>query len=406
LSGQEGQAIFDSLGGHVVLSSYAPVDIMGARWAIMAEMDKDDALSAVAVLKLSVSIIAAISIALIAALALFVSKSFTRPIIYAVSVAERIAANDLSTPITNARGDEIGQLLTALGHVVRELNGTLSKVTSSTSELAAASAQLSGTAKETSDAVSQQKRQMDQVVSAITELTASSEVVATNSTNTANAAAQADQEAKHGKALVAKVQDSIKSLSSGVEKATSANEELAQDSQDIGRILDVIRGIAEQTNLLALNAAIEAARAGDLGRGFAVVADEVRVLAQRSQEATEEIQAMISRLQTRSQHVVDLMCKGREEARESVELASTAFSSLDAILSSIEVIKEMSYQIATAAEEQTAVTAEINRNVDEISRMSDVTLSGADKESAASAALEQLAESLNNQVKVFKLESA
>jgi methyl-accepting chemotaxis protein len=180
--------------------------------------------------------------------------------------------------------------------------------------------------------------------------------VARNATEAAKAASHSDEEAQNGQAVVDRTINAIDALASEVDRAANVIHRLEQDSDKIGTVLDVIKGIAEQTNLLALNAAIEAARAGEQGRGFAVVADEVRTLASRTQQSTAEIQQMIERLQAGAQEAVSVMEDSRSRASDSVSSAQSAGQSLESITRSVASITDMNTQIASAADEQSALS--------------------------------------------------
>ncbi|MCP5016665.1 MAG: methyl-accepting chemotaxis protein [Ketobacter sp.] len=206
-------------------------------------------------------------------------------------------------------------------------------------------------------------REIQEVLDAISSMSAAVHDASQNATTAAQAARDASREADSGQNVVNSVTGSIHSLADEVERAATAIQKLEADTESIGAILEVIRGIADQTNLLALNAAIEAARAGEQGRGFAVVADEVRTLAQRTQEATQEINDMIARLQDGSKNAVGVMAEGRRQAELSVEQAQKAGESLQAITGAIGSISSMNEQIAAAVEQQTAAADAINRTL-------------------------------------------
>jgi len=219
----------------------------------------------------------------------------------------------------------------------------------------------------------------------------------------ASAAQQADENAKRGQKVVSTSIEAIKDLANDVDHAAQVIGDVEKDSENIGSVLDVIKNIAEQTNLLALNAAIEAARAGEQGRGFAVVADEVRSLASRTQSSTQEIQTMIEKLQTATSNAVNVMRSGQEKAQGSVEQATEAGVSLDAITDAVTQITEMNIHIASAAKEQNSVTEDINRNLIHITDLSNQTSSNADKSEQSSDGLLELANNLQKNIERFKV---
>lgn len=230
----------------------------------------------------------------------------------------------------------------------------------------------------TTQGVSHLKTETEKLSHAMEEMLTTAQSVSANAHNASLAANEAEGSAHEGLKILTETNTTISHLASQVEGSTTVIKELASDSDNIGRILDVIKGIAEQTNLLALNAAIEAARAGEQGRGFAVVADEVRSLASRTHESTQEIEHMIQRLQQAAQSAVSSMDGGREMAQQSVEQVGQANNALRAISAAVERIKNMNTQIASAAEEQSAVTAEVKGNVETINDVNELTIETLD----------------------------
>ena len=272
---------------------------------------------------------------------------------------------------------EIGILMGGIRDFAERVNHLVRQVASSTSRLTRAVAETTEVTNSTTNRILQQQSETEQVATAITEMSATVNDVAKNAASAEQAAKAADQEANRGREVVAQTVTSIQSLAAEVERAADVIQKLEKDSEDIGAVLDVIKGIAEQTNLLALNAAIEAARAGEQGRGFAVVADEVRTLASRTQQSTQEIQEMIERLQAGARQAVSVMEASRHKADENVEQSNRAGESLESITGAVATISEMNVQIASAAEEQSAVAEEINRNIVSISRVASETAEGA-----------------------------
>jgi methyl-accepting chemotaxis protein len=223
----------------------------------------------------------------------------------------------------------------------------------------------------TTQSTTHQQRETSKLVQAMNELLTTAENVAQSAQSASSAATDADNHAKEVRDVVAQTVQSINNLAEQVEQSSTVIRQLADDSRNIGSILDVIKGIAEQTNLLALNAAIEAARAGEQGRGF--VADEVRTLASRTQQSTQEISNMIARLQQAAQSAVQSMDNGRSSAQQTVQQAGIADNALNKITSAVDRIRDMNTQIASAAEEQTAVTSTVKTNVEVINEVTDLT---------------------------------
>ncbi len=316
---------------------------------------------------------------------------------------EKLSDGDLTVQVNLSARDEMSRIADRFNAMTEKFNALIQQIISAATQLAAASEEVSSVATESASNVERQRHETDQVATAINEMTATVQEVANNASNAAGAAANADNEAKGGKSVVENTSQVITQLAGEIENAASVIKELEHDSENIGGVLDVIKGIAEQTNLLALNAAIEAARAGEQGRGFAVVADEVRTLASRTHESTTEIENMIEKLQTGSHNAVEVMEKSREQAQAGVEQATEAAESLEAITRAVATITEMNIQIASAAEEQSAVSEEINKNVTIISQISEQTASGSEQTTTSASELAQLASDLQNLVGQFKI---
>ncbi len=306
------------------------------------------------------------------------------PLCRVVAHARTIANNPVGQLLYTERMDEAGELMFAMKMLEAEASAVVGRIADASLQLSGTADNLVAAVEHSSVGIRQQQGETDQVATAITEMAASVQEVARNAQNTADAADKADAEARAGRQVVADTSSAIGRLAAEVEKASGVIQQLEAHSSEITSVLDVIRGIAEQTNLLALNAAIEAARAGEQGRGFAVVADEVRTLASRTQQSTQEIRAMIEKLQEGARSAVKVMGLSREQADNSVEQARHAADSLESITRSVRVITDMSAQIATAVEEQSAVGEEINRNIISIRHISDANAhTGAESEQAA-----------------------
>jgi len=317
--------------------------------------------------------------------------------------ATRLADGDLAVQ-ANVRGnDELAHIARAFNGLSERFRRSLGEVSASTTALATAAGELSAVSEQTNRGIGQQQSGTDQVATAMHEMTVTVQEVARNTVTAADAARQADSVAQSGAAEVRQTVAAINALATEVDHAAQVIQRLSEDSKRIGVVSDVIRGIAEQTNLLALNAAIEAARAGEQGRGFAVVADEVRTLASRTQQSTQEIQETIQHLQAGADEAVSVMVRGRSQTQASVEQAARAGGSLESIAAAVSRITDMNAQIASAAEEQSAVVEDISRNIVEISRIGAQTAAGAHQTASASVDLTRLAGQLQALVGRFRL---
>ncbi|EPM47980.1 methyl-accepting chemotaxis protein [Pseudomonas syringae pv. actinidiae ICMP 19099] len=336
-------------------------------------------------------------------LALWLTRSIVSPLQRAVTAAEQVAAGDLTHSIEVDGEDEVTRLLRALALMQGNLRDAMRHIGSSATQLASAATELNSVTEDSYRGLNQQNAEIDQAATAINEMTSAVEEVARNAVSTSDASSQSSNSAQAGQTRVIETVQSIEILTENVQATSTLVQNLANQSQDIGKVLDVIRSIAEQTNLLALNAAIEAARAGESGRGFAVVADEVRALAHRTQQSTLEIDSMVNAMRSGSAQALESMNTSRERASSTLSLAKGAGESLSEITSSINQISERNLVIASAAEEQAQVSREVDRNIVNIRDLSMQSTQGANQISASSHELSRLAADLNQVVLRFKV---
>jgi len=331
------------------------------------------------------------------------TRSITLPISQALEAAEEVAEGNLTRPIKVDGNDEAGRLLAAMAKMQDKLRDTLQRIAGSATQLASAAEELNAVTDESARGLTRQNNEIEQAATAVNEMTSAVEEVARNAVSTSEASRNATTSAGDGRDLVQETVSAIERMSGDVQATATLIGELANESRDIGKVLDVIRGLADQTNLLALNAAIEAARAGEAGRGFAVVADEVRALAHRTQQSTSEIERMIGSIQAGTEHAVDSMRNSTERAESTLNIAKGAGMSLDTINTAIVEINERNLVIASAAEEQAQVAREVDRNLVNIRDLSVQSATGASQTSAASSELSRLALDLNGMVGRFRL---
>ncbi|VXB64533.1 Methyl-accepting chemotaxis protein [Pseudomonas sp. 8BK] len=353
----------------------------------------------------SIMVIAAVLLVIFGIVGVVLSNTFLRPLQQIKDNLDDIAAGegDLTRRLPINGDDELGQLAGSFNRFVEKIHGLVRQIVDMTGQLTELVGQVSAQAQRSEAAMERQRHETDQVATAINEMSAAAHEVAQSAQGAAEAAQKTDTEGQAAKKVVDGSIERIHTLVQDIRDSGVSLDTLQKDVSSIVSVLDVIRSIAEQTNLLALNAAIEAARAGEAGRGFAVVADEVRALASRTQQSTQEIQGMIDRLQKGTQDAVTAMRRSSDAGDVTSEQANRAGTSLDAIAQLIGTINAMNAQIASAAEEQTAVAEEINRSVHKIAVAVDSVADETQQGAQTARNLAGLGERLGALVRQFRI---
>ncbi|HCF4079422.1 methyl-accepting chemotaxis protein [Pseudomonas aeruginosa] len=315
--------------------------------------------------------------------------------------ANSIVDNPLSQFLYTGRRDEFGLIEFALRMSQAETGAVIGRIGDASQRLDDHAKTLLRDIEASNILTSEQQAETDQIATAVNQMAASINEVASNAQHAADAAGSADNETSEGQRLVARTSQTITELESEIQQAAHVIHELEGQSNEISKVLDVIRGIAEQTNLLALNAAIEAARAGEQGRGFAVVADEVRSLAARTQQSTTDIQSMISSLQERARSAVTVMEQSSRQAHASVSCAQDAATALNGIGLRVNEITDMNAQIAAAVEQQGAVSEGINRGISSIRESADANVRTGQNNFHSATSVERLSNALSELARQF-----
>ncbi len=349
-----------------------------------------------------------VGIAIVVVMALLLGvivRSITRPLQEAVHAMADIASGegDLTRNLDPQGQDELSALASHFNAFTDKLRRVIQQSLQAAGTLDQAARSLGGVANDALQHSQQQSQQMELVATAINEVTYGVQDVAKNAEHAASEVRAAEEQARHGQQNIDTSLRQIDQLSATIDQAVQVIQSLAQESTQIGSVLEVIRSIAEQTNLLALNAAIEAARAGEQGRGFAVVADEVRLLAQRTQQSTAEIHSMIERLQTNSEAAVKVIHDSSRASQATVEQASQAGESLTQIAQALRNLSGLNASIASATLQQAHVVEDINQNVTQAAGLAHNNALAAEQSSSASQNLNQLAEQLNRLLGQFRV---
>ena len=334
---------------------------------------------------------------------LIIVRSITVPLSEGVDVANRLAAGDLTASITIRSSDEIGMLMTSMDNMVKSLRDLIIKIKYAAENMASGSEQLSASAEEISRGMEGQAARSSQIATATEEMSQTVVDVAKNTSDIAQISAQAFDQAKDGADVVNRSVNEVQAIASTVTESAQMMERLGDSSKQIGNIIGVINDIADQTNLLALNAAIEAARAGEQGRGFAVVADEVRKLAERTTQATSQINNMISSIQGEVERAEVTMNSATARVESGVEFSRKAGDALGSIVQSVNNLQSMVQQIASATEEMSTVSETISSDIEGVATGSKEISAGSGQIAQASSDLARLATELQSMVRQFKV---
>lgn len=408
ISGQAGEAIFEGYLKTPVLSSYTPLNIKGLKWALLTEINQQEAFAPANKLETHIFIITLGILALVGIVATILGALFaniiSNPLINIATAMKAVSEGeaDLTQRLNESHNDETSEIAHYFNIFIARIQKVMNDISLRSIQLATASEQVSAKANLTLENINSQNLQLEQVATAMNEMTTTGHNVANNASQAADQAKQGDHEAKQGDRVIEETINAINQLSNNISSAADTVSTLEKDGESIGTVLDVIKGIAEQTNLLALNAAIEAARAGEQGRGFAVVADEVRTLASRTQNSTEEIQSMIEKLQKGTKNTANAMEASVKLAEDAVNKAYGGTDALHKITEAVAQIEDMATQIANASRDQTTVAEEINRNIILISNSAKITATSSSESSNTGKEMAHLSSELKDIIRQFK----
>ncbi|EJG1204560.1 TPA: methyl-accepting chemotaxis protein [Vibrio parahaemolyticus] len=345
----------------------------------------------------------ALLIVVFVTLLLAAARVMLRQTQYLNEAIKLMASKNLSVPFGMDCKDEYGDVARELEKTRRQLHDVIQMQINASDELATLTEVMTLSMSETKESAQEEFNEIDQLATAMSEMSSTVQTVADHAQTASSLTEQASTQAVTGQQFLQSTVAKMSELSSDIASSAQAVNQVEERVESIGSVVGTIQGISEQTNLLALNAAIEAARAGEAGRGFAVVADEVRNLAQRTQQATVEIQEMITQLQASATSAVDLMEKSVVEAAEGVELVSNAGSELDGIVAQVTQINDMNFQIATASGQQSSVAEEMSQNLTNVRELVEASVVVVTELLETSEMMQSNAEELDKKIKSFSV---
>ena len=406
LSDSQGQVLYSSKPQGETESRPNKLDIRGSSWTLTGYIDLDYIRAMTQALNGKITLALLGVAALVLVISMVALNLAYRPILSLRDLVQELSrgSGDLTRRLTVTSTDDLGQISAGINRFIERLQEMMGEVRQASGQL---NEGISGLARQTGSAqglLAEHVRETEQVVTAINEMSRTAVSVSESAASTAQLTGQSQQLASQSRRVVDQAMTSVTALVTEVEATAHSITAMQQDVQQIGSILGVIGGIAEQTNLLALNAAIEAARAGEQGRGFAVVADEVRSLAGRTQKSTAEIQTMLTRLQRGTQTVVAAMGNTRQSCQDAAENTSKVNASLDLMAGEVVEINDIISHIATAAEQQSAVAEEINRNMSAIAEVITQLKGNGERTVESSTSMQHTYDRLREIVGHFRLE--